>query len=461
MNSPTPNNEADEELNINNFKEFLNVFGDNPQKALGLGRPKEQVKNDSTATTLGVIGGDPLLQGLTAGWSDEFISQAAKLFGLDKEEIRQASKEAINRNKENYPLSTMAGEIIGSVPTALMSGGATNAAMKGLGVLGTAGKAATATRIGIGAGAGAIEGGLYGAGASNKEGLDRIGDAGRGAVIGGALGGLGQGVGEGFRAGARKRLNDPISVSVKEIDNATTPASTQQANDDMIREWSQMSGNVAEETSSYIPPPPPRTSPNQVVATAADTTQTFTPDDLRNYFDISAAGKKQDDKFYNSLMRYLGDKAPELKGGDLTPEAVGFALGGPVTAGMVAASKKAINVVNKMNPMVTAELFSHVPTARPMITNIATRGLVDAENSNDYYQSILDEALANPPQPVESTGGFTPNSRWKPNMPNIPIPDFKPTPAPQVAIPQFEDDFFERVNKINARKAKEKAKQTN
>lgn len=146
---------------------------------------------------------DPLAQGLTLGFGDEMLGgvggliTAAKGQGFRKgyDALVDASRAALKEERANHPIRSTALEIVGSLPSAALPVGK------------VAQGASLGTRMLQGAKAGALLGGIYGAGAAEGGLWPRA----RGAAISGAVGGavgaavpaIGAGVGKVFgnRAG--------------------------------------------------------------------------------------------------------------------------------------------------------------------------------------------------------------------------------------------------------------------
>lgn len=115
-------------------------------------------------------------QGATMGFADE-ISGLAESALTDKtyEQARDESRANFEASQTANPIAYGTGNVAGSAATLAIPG--LNAA-KGASLAMTAGKAA-------------LQGGLAGIGGSEATGLGLVGDATKGAVIGGALGGVG------------------------------------------------------------------------------------------------------------------------------------------------------------------------------------------------------------------------------------------------------------------------------
>lgn len=122
-------------------------------------------------------------QGLTFGFGDELeaqfrASQSGRSYEEELSDIRQQMAEF----EESAPLTAMATEVAGAIPSAIATGGLVGAGLRGVG----AGRAA-GSGIVRGAGEGAVGGATYAAGTA-EEG-ERLEAAKGGAAIGAGLGG--------------------------------------------------------------------------------------------------------------------------------------------------------------------------------------------------------------------------------------------------------------------------------
>jgi len=152
---------------------------------------------------------EKLIKPLTGGQPNDEVGQAY-------DRGRQSALDAINQAKQAHPNAYLAGQVGGAF------------AAPGFGV---AGGATTAARIARGAGAGAIGGGLYGAGEAIGQG-ESPGEtalaAGRGALTGAPLGAAGAGVAEalapvaGRVANVIRGIRDPEEEASRRVATAMT-----------------------------------------------------------------------------------------------------------------------------------------------------------------------------------------------------------------------------------------------
>jgi len=169
---------------------------------------------------------EKLIKPLTGGQPNDEVGQAY-------DRGRQSALDAINQAKQAHPNAYLAGQVGGAF------------AAPGFGV---AGGATTAARIARGAGAGAIGGGLYGAGEAIGQG-ESPGEtalaAGRGALTGAPLGAAGAGVTEALAPAAGRVAN-----VIRGIKNPEEEASRRIATA-MTRDWqSQGPSLTAEEIAA-------------------------------------------------------------------------------------------------------------------------------------------------------------------------------------------------------------------
>ena len=123
-------------------------------------------------------------QGITIGFGDEIEARyRASRSGKPYEEELENVRAEIEAFKQAAPISSVATEVAGAIPTALAGGGAIRAGLSGLGARGG---------IVGGAAEGAAGGGVYAAGTAEEgERLEAAkGGAALGAGLGGALGGV-------------------------------------------------------------------------------------------------------------------------------------------------------------------------------------------------------------------------------------------------------------------------------
>lgn len=122
--------------------------------------------------------GMALTQGLTFGFGDELIAGGKAAMGGDYDKELFRERTAYDNYQKENPWTATGLEVAGSLPLALVGGGAAT--------LGAAGRAASlGTRVGRSAVVGAGEGALAGAGNADGDLTDRA----KGAVVGGLLGG--------------------------------------------------------------------------------------------------------------------------------------------------------------------------------------------------------------------------------------------------------------------------------
>jgi hypothetical protein len=166
------------------------------------------------------------LQGSTFAGGDEVVAGAAALLdplrrsggmGGTRDERYNAylanERGKLGQFREQYPVSAIASEVAGAIPTALaMPVGAPASTLGG--------------RVVAGATSGALQGGLYGslAGEGGPEG--RIKEAERGAIMGGGIGGAAPVLGAGVR-----KLSDRLAAN-RFIANAPTTPDLRQIGDD-------------------------------------------------------------------------------------------------------------------------------------------------------------------------------------------------------------------------------------
>ena len=122
-------------------------------------------------------------QGLTLGFGDEIEAQyrASQSGRSYEEELADIQKE-MSEFREAAPIASLATEVAGSIPSAMLGGGLVRGALAGIGA-----KKAAQSGVVRGAGEGALVGGAYSAGTA-KEG-ERLEAAKSGAAIGAGLGG--------------------------------------------------------------------------------------------------------------------------------------------------------------------------------------------------------------------------------------------------------------------------------
>lgn len=112
---------------------------------------------------------------MTLGWGDELAAGVGSMAGQGSYEDELAKiRQRIEETKQNQPGAYFAGQVAGSVPAAA-AGGEIVAGPR------------LAVNVGKGIVAGAAQGGIYGAGASDNS--DRAQGAINGAIVGGAMGG--------------------------------------------------------------------------------------------------------------------------------------------------------------------------------------------------------------------------------------------------------------------------------
>lgn len=136
-------------------------------------------------------------QGLTFGFADELAGTASKAFGGDYEKTRDRVRLSQEEFKKDYPIGSVAAELVGSAPTLLLPGGQIRGASMaakagrilapaiGYGALGGAGASTEDTASGIASDA--LFGGTIGAGAGAT-----------GSVAGKVVGAVGKKAGELF-----------------------------------------------------------------------------------------------------------------------------------------------------------------------------------------------------------------------------------------------------------------------
>lgn len=162
-------------------------------------------------------------QGLTFNTADEITaalegglgSITGKGFSEPYEKALEESRAEYAASEEQYPKTTLAGQLAGGVaqavglgaiaaPAAAGGGAISRLAQVGRNILMPTTKAGLAKNIGTGALAGAAQGGLSSIGGSEKEGLERLEEAPAGVLSGAVLGGGISGVTGVLGAGAKK-----------------------------------------------------------------------------------------------------------------------------------------------------------------------------------------------------------------------------------------------------------------
>ncbi len=122
-------------------------------------------------------------QGLTLGFGDEIEAQyrASQSGRSYEEELKDIQNEMLGFKKAS-PISSLATEVAGSIPSAMLGGGLVRGALSGIGA-----KKAAQSSVARGAGEGALLGGAYSAGTAERG--ERLEAAKSGAVLGAGLGG--------------------------------------------------------------------------------------------------------------------------------------------------------------------------------------------------------------------------------------------------------------------------------
>lgn len=173
-------------------------------------------------------------QGLTFNTADEIAAALEGGLGMvTGEGFSDPYKKALEESRaeyaaseEQYPKTTLAGQLAGGVaqavglgalaaPAAAGGGAISRLAQIGKNVIMPTTKAGLAKNIGTGALAGAVQGGLSSIGASEKEGIERLEEAPAGVLSGAALGGGIAGVTGALGAGAKK-AGEVISKGIDE-----------------------------------------------------------------------------------------------------------------------------------------------------------------------------------------------------------------------------------------------------
>lgn len=146
-----------------------------------------------TAALSTVMPPEKILQGMTAGFSDEALAYIKSTLGQGAyDEILAAQKERLQRISNDQPVASLAGEVTG----ALLTAPATPAVNVFRG-------ANIASRAVNAAATGAVYGGIYGAGSADPGLENRVQGAASGAVTGAITGGIASPVAEGVVAAAR------------------------------------------------------------------------------------------------------------------------------------------------------------------------------------------------------------------------------------------------------------------
>jgi hypothetical protein len=126
---------------------------------------------------------DPFVQGVTFGWGDEMRGALhggiAAMQGGDFDDTYKRtvdqSRNALDFQRRENPIGSLAAEVAGAIPTGMMAGG--QLAGRGATLLG---------RVGSTAGVGAGQGAIYGAGAADEN--DRLAGATTSLLVGGGVG---------------------------------------------------------------------------------------------------------------------------------------------------------------------------------------------------------------------------------------------------------------------------------
>jgi hypothetical protein len=181
-------------------------------------------------------------QGLTFGTADEIAAGLESTF-TDKpyEKALEESRAEYKAAEEEYPLTTLGGEVLGGVGQGLAltaAAGPAGAAAAGAGALGKLRRAAQIAKgvimpskeagavknIAKLAGSGAAIGGATSIGKSEEEGLNRLKDVpmglASGGIIGGAIGGVGAGLGKAGQAISKAVDEGTMPYSIKMIRDA-------------------------------------------------------------------------------------------------------------------------------------------------------------------------------------------------------------------------------------------------
>jgi len=173
-------------------------------------------------------------QGLTFNTADEITAAlegglgmaTGKGFSEPYEKALEESRAEYQASEEQYPKTTLAGQLAGGVaqavglgalaaPAAAGGGAISRLAQVGKNVLMPTTKAGLAKNIGTGALAGAAQGGLSSIGGSEKEGLGRLEEVPAGVLSGAALGGGISGVTGVLGAGVKK-AGEVVSKGIDE-----------------------------------------------------------------------------------------------------------------------------------------------------------------------------------------------------------------------------------------------------
>jgi hypothetical protein len=146
---------------------------------------------------------DPFVQGTTFGWADELRGAVqggigalqGKDFGDTYRQVVDQSRNALDYQRRTNPIGSLAAEVAGAIPTGALAGGQVAARGATLGA-----------RALTGAGVGAAQGAVYGAGAAEDD--QRLPGAAVGMLTGGAVGAVAPYVGA-----AARRLITPAPAS--------------------------------------------------------------------------------------------------------------------------------------------------------------------------------------------------------------------------------------------------------
>lgn len=204
--------------------------------------PKQQIPQSVARTAL-----DQGLQGGTFGFADEVtdrigagIASLATGEGYNDllKEARGMSKERLQQQMEQNPVTSIASNLAGG----LLTGGAGATTKAGGTVANSLRTGNTAARIAKGAAAGAVSGGLYGAGAA-EEG-NRIEGAGRGAVLGGAVGAAVPAIGAGLSATGKGIKNTVIGATARDADELADAAAKIKQSSNQAYQAMRQSGAV-------------------------------------------------------------------------------------------------------------------------------------------------------------------------------------------------------------------------
>ena len=411
-------------------------------------------------------GEDPVIKGLSYRWADELVDKVLTTFGTEQATIddwREKLKKSKPDNLVSKGIDFTAEMAGGSLPSMAL-GGLAQGAVRGLGALG---------RISAAGMQGAIEGSIYGAGAS--EDGKRWEDAGTGALIGGVLGGATQGIGEGLVKYKAGDLSKAGKDRVREF--LDSPSDYARAKNVTADEFKKALNSRLNEAEGLI-----QSSSNNPQAKKAY--QSFkkdleniikpfkkgndwlpdnqiTPDKVKQFEDAFYMLKDKQPLF-SKVATELGSNNPEpiqrtrdfagmqrlkpeyegkelVTRGDIGAGAAGFALGGVPGAGGILAAKKMADKI----PIQTAIDLVNSPLPR-LFGKTATQELVKAERES----KDMAEAFTVNDDNTEALSFLPRLSDFQPSQPQISPQGDAQLPSLNVPARQYDKGVETRLNRF-------------